>query len=126
MCENGAVCRSVFLDYKCECLTESYTGRHCETITTSLMIRQTVSKSIGYIAILALVITASFIFVLDISKYCFGIDPVRKEREHLRKIKQMKKRKPIIQRFTYVNAQCDKKTSFELQTFGTIYSNIRS
>jgi hypothetical protein len=41
---------------------------------------------------------------MDILKYCFGIDPVSEERERIRREKRAKKRKPIIQRFIYVNA----------------------
>jgi hypothetical protein len=45
-----------------------------------------------------------FVIVMDILKYCFGIDPVHEERELIRRQKQAKKRKPVIQRFIYVNA----------------------
>ena len=41
---------------------------------------------------------------MDILKYCFGIDPVSEEREQIQRKKRAKKRKPVIQRFTYVNA----------------------
>jgi hypothetical protein len=47
---------------------------------------------------------AMFIVIMDVLKYCFGIDPVDKERERIRRQKQAKKRKPVIQRFVYVNA----------------------
>ncbi len=45
-----------------------------------------------------------FIIIMDILKYCFGIDPVDKDRQLIRRNKQEKKRKPVIQRFVYVNA----------------------
>jgi hypothetical protein len=41
---------------------------------------------------------------MDILKYCFGIDPVDKDRQLIRRKKQEKKRKPVIQRFMYVDA----------------------
>jgi hypothetical protein len=47
---------------------------------------------------------AMFIVIMDVLKYCFGIDPVHKERERRRRKKRGKKLKPVIQRFTYVNA----------------------
>ncbi len=48
---------------------------------------------------------AMFVVIMDILKYCFGIDPICEERERIRRKKQAKKRKrPIIQRFIYVNA----------------------
>ena len=44
---------------------------------------------------------AMFIVIMDILKYCFGIDPTREELERYRRAK---KRKPVVQRFIYVNA----------------------
>jgi hypothetical protein len=46
---------------------------------------------------------AMFVIIMDILKYCFGIDPVSEERERIRRKKRAKRRKPIIQRFVYVN-----------------------
>ncbi len=45
-----------------------------------------------------------FIIIMDILKYCFGIDPTREDLERIRREKLRKKRKPVIQRFIYVNA----------------------
>jgi hypothetical protein len=68
-----------------------------------IKIYQIVSKSVSYIAIIVLISTLMFIVIMDILKYCFGIDPVHEERERIRRRKQAKKRKPVIQRFVYVN-----------------------
>jgi hypothetical protein len=46
---------------------------------------------------------AMFVIIMDILKYCFGIDLTRKELEEVRRKKRAKKRKPVIQRFVYVN-----------------------
>jgi hypothetical protein len=51
-----------------------------------------------------MVTAAMFIVIMDILKYCFGIDPTRKDLERIRRKKRAKKRKPVIQRFVYVNA----------------------
>jgi hypothetical protein len=51
-----------------------------------------------------MVAAAMFIIIMDILKYCFGIDPTREELERIRQKKREKKRKPVIQRFVYVNA----------------------
>ena len=104
-CLNKGVCRPLFLNYTCECLGTSYSGRHCEIVATSTIIRQTVSKSFGYIAILFLVVVISFFVIMDILKYCFGIDPTKDELEKIRKAKATKKvkRPPVIQKFVYVN-----------------------
>ena len=51
-----------------------------------------------------MITVATFVVIMDILKYCFGIDPVADEREKLRREKNAKKRKrPVIQRFIYVN-----------------------
>ena len=63
-----------------------------------------VSKSFAYIAIIAMTSVAMFIVIMDILKYCFGIDPVENERERMRREKDARRRKrPVIERFTYVN-----------------------
>jgi hypothetical protein len=74
--------------------------------STLTVVRQAVSKSFGYIAILCLISVISFFVIMDILKYCFGIDPLKEELEKIRKAKIAKKAKrpPVIQRFIYVNA----------------------
>jgi hypothetical protein len=91
------------MNYTCECLGDSYYGRHCENIITKIKVYQTVSKSFAYIAITTLTITVMFIVIMDILKYCFGIDPVHEERKRIRRLKHLKKRKRVIQRSGYVN-----------------------
>jgi hypothetical protein len=90
------------MNYTCECLGDSYYGRHCENIITKIKVYQTVSKSFAYIAITTLTITVMFIVIMDILKYCFGIDPVDEERERIRRLKDLKNRKRVIQRSGYV------------------------
>ena len=103
-CHNKGVCRPLLGRYKCECLGDHYYGEHCEFTTPRIIIYKTVSKSLAYIAILAMTIVVMFVVIMDVLKYCFGIDPVHEERERLQQEKRQKKRKPVIQRFTYVNA----------------------
>ena len=92
------------MDYICECLGSSYSGRHCEITAPTIKIYKIISKSFAYIAILVLTSVAMFFVIMDILKYGFGIDPVREERERVRRERRTKHRKPVIQRFTYVNA----------------------
>ncbi len=105
-CENNGICHPLVRGYKCECLGDSFSGQHCEIVAAKIQIYQIASKSFAYIAIIALLSVAMFIVIMDILKYCFGIDPVHDERERLRRrrYQQVKKRKPVIQRFVYVNA----------------------
>lgn len=102
-CYNRGVCRPLFRAYKCECLGDSFYGEHCQFVAMKIQIYRIVSQSLGYVAILVLVSTVMFIVIMDVLKYCFGIDPVEEERERMRREKQAKKRKPVIQRFVYVN-----------------------
>jgi hypothetical protein len=67
------------------------------------MLLKIAAKSISSIAIIVMISAAMFIIIMDILKYCFGIDPTREERERIRRKKKAKKRKPVIQRFVYVN-----------------------
>ncbi|CAF5218913.1 unnamed protein product, partial [Rotaria magnacalcarata] len=71
-CENDGVCRPILLNYKCECLGDSYSGRHCEIPSMKITILKIVSKSFAYIAIIAMISVAMFIVIMDILKYCFG------------------------------------------------------
>jgi len=106
-CLNNGVCRSIFVDYKCECLGTDYSGRFCQNIGKALIIRQMTCKSFGYIAILFIVFIVLFFVIMDILKYCFGIDPTKNELEKIRKRRKAKKRinhQPIIQKFHHVNA----------------------
>ena len=102
-CLNNGVCRPLLLNYKCECLGDSFSGRRCEIVATKILIYRFMSKSFAYIAIIAMTTVAMFVVIMDILKYCFGIDPVHEERERLRRQKQVQRRKrPVIHRFVYV------------------------
>jgi hypothetical protein len=116
LCKNNGVCRSLFKNYTCECLGDSFYGRHCEETAVKVKIYKIVSKSFSYVAIIIMVSTVMFIVIMDILKYCFGIDPVHKERERIRRIKRAKKRKPVVQKFVYVNAPSEQTLTTERET----------
>jgi uncharacterized membrane protein YpjA len=61
------------------------------------MIYKIVSKSFSYIAIIAMSIVAMFVVIMDILKYCFGIDPIREDLERIRREKQARRRRRAIQ-----------------------------
>lgn len=81
------------LDFECECLGDSYSGRYCEVTSTRIQILQAVAKSFASIAILIIISVAIFIVVMDILTYCFGIDLTRRERELLQEKNYLKKNK---------------------------------
>ncbi|CAF1126051.1 unnamed protein product [Adineta steineri] len=84
-CLNKGICQPLLLDYECRCISSIFWGRHCQNVAQSLIVRQFVSKTFGYIAIIAILVVAGFVIIMDILKYGFGIDPVRKERDLLRR-----------------------------------------
>ncbi len=84
-CLNGGVCQPIPHGYECKCLGDSYSGRHCEIIGKKIFILKIVSKSFAYIAIIVMSSAAMFVVIMDILKYCFGIDPVQEERERIRR-----------------------------------------
>ncbi|UJR34697.1 hypothetical protein I4U23_027474 [Adineta vaga] len=95
-CFNNGICRPLLLNYTCECLGNNYySGRHCEIKSKKILIFKFISKSFSYIVIIALIIVVMFIVIMDILKYCFGIDPVDEERQRIRRQKQITKRKRI-------------------------------
>ena len=90
-CLNGGVCRGSFLNYTCQCLGDSFSGRHCEITASGTIILQTVARLFAYVAIIALCTLMVVVAVLDVLKYCFGIDPVEKGT----------KRKPMARRTSH-------------------------
>ena len=103
-CQNRGVCRPLLGTYKCECLGDSFSGRHCEITAYRITVLRTVSKSCAVIAILVLLSVVVFIVIMDILKYCFGIDPTLDELERIRRQKQVKKvRRPVVVRHTYIH-----------------------
>ncbi len=107
-CLNNGVCQSLLLNYTCQCLGDSYSGRYCEITSNTLIIHQVVAKSFAYIAILAMISVVMFVVILDVLKYFFGIDPVDRTRKKLQSTKRKKdvERKKSVNaiRFIYVNA----------------------
>ena len=107
-CLNQGVCEPLLLNYTCHCLTDSYSGRHCELTADKIVLLQTISRSFAYIAITAITIVAMLVVVLDFLKYCLGVDPVEpisRERQSMRREQSPKRKKPmIIIRYTYVDA----------------------
>lgn len=78
-CLNDGVCRPLLQEFACDCLGDSYSGRHCEITGHKTASLQRVSKSFAYVSVLAISTLALFIVTLDVLKYAFHIDPVRNE-----------------------------------------------
>ncbi|CAF1452975.1 unnamed protein product, partial [Adineta ricciae] len=98
-CQNNAVCRPLLNGYKCECIGNYYSGTHCEIPSTKVKVYQMISKSFGYVGIIAIASVVLFVVIMDVLKYCFGIDPTREELIRYRREKRARKRQPVIQRF---------------------------
>lgn len=93
----------MFRNYTCLCLRDSYYGEHCEMTENHIIIRQTISRSFAFIVIIVMISAAIFIIILDLLKYCCGIDPIKKKVPS-KKWKKKKKKARIIIQYIYVNA----------------------
>ena len=106
-CSNGGVCRSLFLNYTCECLDRSYSGRYCEITGSARILHERLSRSFAYIAIIAMFTLALLIVTLDVLKYAFGIDAAKEELERMQQKKMTKKLKQktviVAIRYLYVH-----------------------
>lgn len=72
-CFHGGVCRSLVSGFSCECIKDSYSGVYCEIKSRSSELHTMVSRSFVSIAIFALLTLMTFVLILDILKYMFGI-----------------------------------------------------
>jgi hypothetical protein len=92
-CFNGGVCRPSIGNWTCECPGKDYLGRHCELITSRITIYRSIAKSFAFIAIIAMSLVAMFIVMMDILKYCFGIDLIDEDRK--KKTTKDRLRRPV-------------------------------
>ncbi|CAF1374280.1 unnamed protein product [Adineta steineri] len=97
------------MSWSCICLIPSlYYGNYCEIQTSALKVKQALSKSFASVAIVTLVLTCSFVTIMDVLKYVFKIDPVKAERLRQIQAKKAAKSKPkpkapnVAIRFQYV------------------------
>ena len=109
-CQNNGQCRSLLLNFTCECLTTDFTGLYCEIKSSSLTIHQIINNSLASVAILAIVFVLSVVILMDFLKYFFHIDPSREDRVYVqrkrekRRQKRLKpKRTSLALHFIYVN-----------------------
>lgn len=88
---------------KCVCLDSTlYYGDYCQLRTNSLQVKQALSRSFASIAITAIVLTCSFVVLMDVLKYGFHIDPVKTERQKVRQEKAQSNGQKLAVRFQYV------------------------
>ena len=102
-CQNKGQCRPLVGLSFCECLQGSYSGDECQITARRIVILQYLSKSFAFVGILSISCVLIFVIVMDLLKYCCGIDPVGEERERIREEKRAKRRRPKIERFIYVH-----------------------
>ena len=103
-CENQGVCRSRTSTYECLCLGESYSGRHCETVSKETVILRTVASSISFTLISIISGCALFIVMMDVLKYVFGVDVAKVEEKDRRPRRRHRRPKHLhIIHYVYVN-----------------------
>lgn len=99
-CKNNGICRPSSMNYTCQCLAGSSSGRYCQTVAANFSLHDIIAKCIAYVAILAILSVAAFVVTMDILKYWFGIDPAKRPKQS--KTKKRRKHRPVLQRFVYV------------------------
>ena len=108
-CKNNGICKTIDLTWKCICLDPTlYYGNYCERQTSALAVKKALTKSFASVAITALVLTCSFVIIMDVLKYLFHIDPAKEARMKRAKAKRTApKRKSgapkVAVRFQYVS-----------------------
>ena len=91
-CENNAFCQTTDLVWKCICIDDKlFYGDYCQFQSNSLKVLKALSRSFASVAITAIALTCLFIFLMDLLKYVFHIDPVKGERVAKQAEKQAKK-----------------------------------
>lgn len=81
--------------YKCECLSDAYTGDHCEKTSNQMIMYAYLSKSFAFVAITVIVSVGLFIILLDILKYGFGVD-LKETRQGSRRKRSTKRRRMVL------------------------------
>ena len=96
------MCRPSLGNYSCECLGSSYSGQHCEITSSKTSTQKKISRSLAFVAIIAMATVVMFIVVLDVMKYGFDIDVAPQlARRVVRRRRKAKSRACV--RFVYVN-----------------------
>ncbi len=111
-CQNDAQCISTYGNWSCLCTnTEIYSGTYCQIKSSSLRMKEMVSRSFAGIAIGCIATVLGFVFIMDILKYFLNIDPVGGELRSVRKKRERQKQKTktikqpgVVVRFQYIHA----------------------
>jgi hypothetical protein len=111
-CLNKGVCRPAVGNYTCECLGSSYFGRHCEITSSQTALRKIISRSLVFVAITAMSSVVTFVIVLDVLKYRFGIDVAPLPRRRLAR-RRRKAKSHAYMRFVYVNPPVESSIAHE-------------
>lgn len=93
-CENGGVCVSIFGNWSCRCVNPSlYSGTFCEIKSSSLQVKEIISRSFASVAIGCISTVVGFVLLMDFLKYCCHVDPVAEERDYYREREYEEKKK---------------------------------
>ncbi|CAF1550356.1 unnamed protein product, partial [Adineta steineri] len=123
-CQNYGVCSSSYGNWSCECINpDFYSGTYCQIKSSSLHVKEIVSRSFACVAIGCISTVIGFIILMDVLKYGFHINPSehdleswkakknyhRRNEERRRADERQKKynlsKQPILAiRFSYIDA----------------------
>ncbi|CAF4214290.1 unnamed protein product, partial [Adineta steineri] len=75
-CQNYGVCSSSYGNWSCECINpDFYSGTYCQIKSSSLHVKEIVSRSFACVAIGCISTVIGFIILMDVLKYGFHINP---------------------------------------------------
>ena len=92
-CQNHGQCVSKYGNWSCLCInTDLYSGTYCQIKSSSLRIKEIVSRSFAGVAIGCISAVIGFILIMDMLKYCFDINPVDHELQSWKEKKAYQRR----------------------------------
>ena len=95
-CENDGVCQSRSTAYQCLCVSDSYSGVYCEIESGKIRMYRISALTIACVSIAMIVACATFVVVMDILKYVFGIDAPKVEEPKKKQKRRRKQRKYAV------------------------------
>ncbi|CAF3775770.1 unnamed protein product [Adineta steineri] len=93
-CQNYGVCSSSYGNWSCECINpDFYSGTYCQIKSSSLHVKEIVSRSFACVAIGCISTVIGFIILMDVLKYGFHINPSEHDLESWKAKKNYHRRK---------------------------------
>ncbi|CAF1140868.1 unnamed protein product [Adineta steineri] len=115
-CQNYGVCSSSYGNWSCECINpDFYSGTYCQIKSSSLHVKEIVSRSFACVAIGCISTVIGFIILMDVLKYGFHINPKNKSEEEKAAKKKFNLKKSL---HNFVQPSIYRRMTVVLQSMG--------